>query len=229
MQEQRSLIPTAFPLDSIVIRPEGHHEKTPVYLLLHGYGQRAKRTYREWAPLFSKEDCLVIPNGPFPLPRKNTDPQTGEQYYQIPRAWYFYNNLKDEFLIDYSFPAELLAGLIQELGLLKNPLCLIGYSQGGYLAPFVGVKLKQTKHVVGVNCRFREDMLPDWLNFRLDAFHADQDTQVDYHRSQKSFHTLNARSLSGEFITWEGKDHGLDDETHESMKKHINTYRELLV
>lgn len=228
MHEQRSLITATFPVDSIVIKPDEHHEKTPVYLLLHGFGQRAKRLFRQWGELFDQNDCLVIPNAPFPMPRKNKDPQTGEYYYQIPRAWYFYNNLKDEFLIDYDFPSQLLAEFIDHLDLSKNPLCIIGYSQGGYLAPFVGARLKQTKHVIGVNCRFREDKLPDSLDFRLDAFHADQDSQVDYKRSSESYQKIFPRVAAGEFITWSGKDHELDAQTNAELQQHINTYRELL-
>lgn len=229
MQEQRSLITTPFPLDSLVLKPQELNENTPVYLLLHGFGQRAKRLYRQWGGLFQESDCLIIPNAPFPMPRKKTDPETGQSYYQIPRAWYFYNNLKDEFLIDYEFPSLLLSNFMHELNLEKNPLCIIGYSQGGYLAPFVGAKLKQTKHVIGVNCRFREDLLPDKLDFRLDAFHAQKDTQVDYERSLKSFQTLNRRTLAGEFYTWPDKDHELDDQTNKELMAHLNDYRELLV
>jgi predicted esterase len=163
------------------------------------------------------------------MPKKKTDSNTGQSYYQIPRAWYFYDNLKDEFLIDYEFPSELLAGLIQKLGLASNPLCILGYSQGGYLAPFVGAKLAQTKHVIGVNCRYREDLLPAKLNFRLDAFHAQEDTQVDYQNSLASFELLNSRSIAGEFYTWPNKDHELDEQTNAQLMGHIKDYRDLLV
>ena len=229
MQEQRSQINTPFPLDSLIIKPDNHHDKTPVYLLLHGFGQRAKRLYRQWGQLFNPNDCLVIPNAPFPMPKKKTDSKTGKDYYQIPRAWYFYNNLKDEFLIDYEFPSELLARFIQDIGLVDNPLCIIGYSQGGYLAPFVATKLTQTKHVIGINCRYREDLLPAKLRFRLDAFHAQKDTQVDYKKSFTSFELLKSRSLAGEFYTWPEKDHELDEQTNAQLMAHIKDYRDLLV
>lgn len=228
MQEQRSHISTPFPIDSLVIKPDEFNDKTPVYLLLHGFGQRAKRLYRQWSKIFEENDCLIVPNAPFPMPRKKTDPESAQSYYQIPRAWYFYDNIKDEFLIDYEFPSRLLSGLITELNLEKNPLCIIGYSQGGYLAPFAGSRLKQTKHVIGVNCRYREDLLPQKLNFRLDAFHAQQDTQVDYNRSYQSFEALKKRTLGGEFYTWPDKKHELDDWTDAQLKAHIKTYRELL-
>ena len=89
------------------------------------------------------------------------------------------------------------------------PLTIIGYSQGGYLAPFVGEKIPQTKHVIGVNCRFRFDKLPDKLNFKIDGIHGEQDENVDPLRAKESFGVLKDRGASGGFYIVEKEGHRL--------------------
>lgn len=227
MELIRKLVSAATPMDTLFIEGKEGSE-TPVYLLLHGFGERAKRLYRQWAPLFCDDVHLVIPNAPFPLPKREIDPQTGKAFYKIGHAWYFYDDIKDEFLIDYHYPAAVLKQLIHDLGLANNPLCIVGYSQGGYLSPFVGSVCQNTRHVIGVNCRFREDLLPKTINFRLDALHATDDTKVDFTRAKAAHERLAQRGVAGHFKAVAGLDHDLGPEMNKELSDLLKTHRALL-
>lgn len=228
MQLTRQFVMAPTPIDTLWQKGKEGTD-TPVYLLLHGFGERAKRLYRQWGNLFEEDVHLLIPNAPFPLPKKEMDSQTQQPFYKIGFAWYFYDDIKDEFLIDYQYPAKILRQLLEDLDLAKNPLCIIGYSQGGYLSPFAGALCENTRHVIGVNCRFREDMLPPKISFRLDALHAQEDSKVDFARAQAAHAKLQARGVSGEFKAVADLDHDLNPQMNQELKQLIKKHRALLV
>lgn len=227
MQLTRHLVQAPTPIDYLWQKGTDAVQ-TPVYLLLHGFGERAKRLLRQWGPLFEKDVHLVIPNAPYPLPKREVDPETQRPFYKIGFAWYFYDEIKDEFLIDYQYPAKILQQLLKDLNLDKNPLCIIGYSQGGYLSPFAGALCENTRHVIGVNCRFREDMLPSKIDFQLDALHAQEDSKVDFSRAQAAFEKLRQRGVKGSFRPVPGLDHELGPEINQQLSMLLKKHRALL-
>lgn len=227
MQLTRHLVQAPAPIDYL-LRKGPEKESTPVYLLLHGFGERAKRLWRHWETLFEKDVHLLIPNAPYPLPKKEHDPVTKNPFYKVGYAWYFYDETKDEFLIDYQYPAKILEQLLKDLNLDKNPLCIIGYSQGGYLSPFVGALCQSTRHVIGVNCRFRDDMLPDQISFQLDALHAQEDSMVDFTRARESYQRLSQRGVRGSFQAVPGANHSLGQTINQELAQLIKMHRAVL-
>ncbi len=192
----------------------------PFILLLHGFNERAQRIFRKTLEAIPENLTLVVPNAPFPMPRRVHD-QAGD-YYKIGYAWYFYDDLKDEFLIDYSYPSAWLNSLIKTMGLDQRPMIIIGYSQGGYLAPFVGEACSNTKKVIGINCRFRDDMLSsNPPSYPLFALHGDNDDKVCPVRAQASFEKLKAQGYQGDFKLMAGKGHELDQDVCEELKQLI--------
>lgn len=197
---------------------DSKEQTAPVYLLLHGYGERAKRIARVLAPYLPEDAAWIAPNGPFPLPKKVESP-TGP-YYQIGHAWYFYDDLKDTFFIDYSFPAQWLRALLEKLDLLQRPIIVIGYSQGGYLAPFAAQELPNCQAVIGLNCRFRHDLLPAVPpSYPVHALHAEQDSKVSFERAQNSHQALVERGYSGGFHSIPNQDHELTPPLLEKLKE----------
>ncbi len=182
-----------------------------VIFLLHGYGESGKKIFNRLIDFLPKDALVIAPNGPFPLPEKLEDG------YKVSYAWYFYNKFTGEFLIDYDFPSELLKNLWLELN-LKLPLTVIGYSQGGYLAPFVGEKIVDTNQVIGVNCRFRYDRLKN-LKFKLYGIHGKNDDTVDPIMAFESFEVLKRKGISGDFYTLENEGHRLTNPFKEKIQK----------
>ena len=186
-----------------------------IILLLHGYGESSQKIFKRLIDYLPKRRFGYCTKSAisFPLPT--------DDGYKISFAWYFFDNKKGEFFIDYDLPSELLKNLFIQLKLKDLPLTIIGYSQGGYLAPFVGEKIPQTKHVIGINCRFRFDKLQDKLNFKIDAIHGEQDESVDPIRAKESFGVLKDRGASGDFYILKNEGHRLTLPFREKIRELI--------
>jgi predicted esterase len=203
MNTQRALIQTQAIADYIY-RP---NEEGPVFLLLHGFNERAKRIARITQDIIPKRMATLAPNAPFPLPQKVRSEQG--DFYKIGFAWYFFDDIKEEFYIDYDLPVAWLKSLLEALDLLEREIIVIGYSQGGYLAPFIAQALPNCIGAIGIHCRFRDDMLSlTPPRYPLYTLHAELDDKVDTSRSRQSAQTLIDRGyrLSSTVIS---------DETHE--------------
>jgi predicted esterase len=184
-----------------------------VILLLHGYGEKAQKIFKRLIEYLPEDSLVIAPNGPFPLPVKTEDG------YKLSFAWYFFDPIKDKFFIDYELPSELLKNFYQKLELPNLPLTIIGYSQGGYLAPLVGAKIPQTNHVIGINCRFRYDKLGQDINFKLDGIHGKSDDVVDPIRALESFEILKKRGIKGNFYYIENQGHLLTEPIKEKIQE----------
>ena len=212
MKEKRAKVNAYHLVDFI---DEGPVDAEKVILLLHGYGERSKTIYKKLKSELPADQRIICPNGPFPMPKKTDDG------FKMSYAWYYFDPITEQFFIDYDLPATLLQNFMISNGFDKLPLTIIGYSQGGYLAPFVGQKLKNTKQVVGINCRFRYDMLGPTLNYKLDAIHGQKDELVDPVKAQESFNVLRNRGIKGEFYMVEEEGHPISPPIKKVLAKLI--------
>lgn len=193
----------------------GPDDAKKIILLLHGYGERGKTIFKKLKSVLPGDAKIICPNGPFPMPKKTNDG------FKMSYAWYFFDPITEKFFIDYDLPAYLLEQFFKAKGYDKLPLTIIGYSQGGYLAPFVGQRLEQTSHVVGINCRFRHDMLKNNFAFRLDAINGSIDDLVDPDQAEKSFYVLKKKGINGEFYKIDGEGHEITPPIKENLAKII--------
>ena len=192
------------PSHSIVdFQTYGDENSKEIIILLHGYGQNCEEIQEQLNDILNPKYYWIIPNGLFPIPKKRRD----SILYRY--AWYFYNELKQKYYIDFNYPKEVLSNFINIIDPQKRDLTIIGYSQGGYLAPFLGQTLKQTKKVIGINCNYRSDMLNNNYNFSLYAIHGDQDEIVSYENSKNSFEKIRPLLTEGNFITVKDGRHSL--------------------
>lgn len=174
-----------------------------VWLLLHGYGESSFSIVKRMTPLFPEDVTIVAPNAPFPLPQKV------QSTIKLGFGWYFYDSKIDKYFIDFSIACEILKNLIFELGLNETPLRIIGYSQGGYLAPFLGLSLKNTFHAIGINSSTRVDFIKQDLNFCFDQIHGTEDEMVDFDLAKSRFENLKSLGNSGNFFALDGEKHFL--------------------
>ena len=132
-------------------RPEGIPDQ--IILLLHGYSESGGGIFKKLEPLLPEKALVIAPNGPFPIPQRTPEG------YRMGYSWYFYNPATDEYVFDMDTGIRFLRGLLEQLKLPNLPVRLIGFSQGGYLAPFVARALPQAKQVIGIGCEFLADEL----------------------------------------------------------------------
>lgn len=173
-------------------------------LLLHGYTESGVNMVRRLEPVFSADAAVLAPNGPFPMPRKT------ENGYKVGYAWYFYDPMKDEYFIDMELGCQYLKGLIEKLGLADLPTRIVGFSQGGYLAPFFASRHGSVIQVIGVASQFLHEEIPQDLPFRLDTIMGADDDVVSPDVARISHESLVARGARGSFELVPGVGHLID-------------------
>ncbi|MDZ4082092.1 MAG: hypothetical protein U1E10_04085 [Bdellovibrionales bacterium] len=124
-------------------------------IFLHGYadhgGSFTRRLFPEGLPKDFEEIAALIPNGPFPVPIKVEDGWR-EAY-----AWYFYDDARQKMVVSPDAAVVGIQTLINELGYGDIPKVLIGFSQGGYLAPYLAQHLSKVVSIIGIGTGFRAD------------------------------------------------------------------------
>jgi predicted esterase len=192
----------------------GNKESTNKILLLHGYGQNNEVIYEDFKDLITNDCHWIIPNGFFPIPKKRPD----KIIYRY--AWYFYNDVKQQYFIDFKYPVEVIKSFLNIiLPSSGYKLKIIGYSQGGYLAPFLGQAIDQTEQVIGINCNYRVDMLEKVFKFQLDAIHGQEDGIVDPNNSYHSFSKIQTRYPHFRYKKLEHYGHELNSDYLDNVKE----------
>lgn len=181
-----------------------------VFLLLHGYlldGQFMIDTISDHLP----EDSIIIaPNGAFLVPQKKED------RYFPKYSWYFFDPHTKSFYINYDPAAQMLNSLL--VNITKGlPVTIIGYSQGGYIAPKVAELNKDVDTVIGLACIFRPERFLQ-RDIAYHQIHSDADLVVNYHESKSEFQRLE---FKGRFLT-------LRDEGHKLNASYLKMLKSLL-
>ncbi len=206
-----------------------------VIFLLHGYSETGFKIYKRLGvkldKLIGSNTLILAPNAPFPLPKafplSTNEARTKEELLQG-FAWYFYHSATNEFLIDYKVPAQMLTNYITEVLALyateQAPFQIIGYSQGGYLAPFLAQELVKSslvpEKVIALNCSIRSDLLSEVPSYPLYQLQGTEDKIIDTKLAFERFEKLKERGLKeGEFQWIEGVDHFLKGDLTEACLK----------
>lgn len=181
-----------------------------VFLLLHGYmldGQFMYDVFKQYLP----SDALIIaPNGPFLIPHKKKDKF-------IPRySWYFYDSQIKHFYIDFEPAAKMLSQMLDKLA-PKVPTTIIGYSQGGYIAPKVAEYSENITKVIGLACTFRNERFKE-RNIDYHQIHSHEDGIVDLSESVKEFNRLQN---PGKYIELRDIGHKLGPAYFEALRQLI--------
>jgi predicted esterase len=210
----RTKIPGYWIADYVLKQPEN---PTELILLLHGYSESGPVLFERMERYLPSQAIVLAPSAPFPIPqRKGGDTRKVE--HEMGYAWYFYNFRTDEYIIDMDSAIRYLCELIQELGFSHLPLRIIGFSQGGYVAPFVGLQFRQTRQVIGISTRFLDDELPEVPYFRMDAVHGNEDEVIDFSSSQESHRRLIQKGAIGKYIVMPKVGHRLTFSVREQVK-----------
>ncbi len=192
--------------------PKSKTPPTGAYLLLHGYRQTGAYIMDKLESAFPENAVLIAPNGPYPIPKKISE----EGRYELGFSWYFYDDFKDEFYIDMDLACSILREVIIQNEFLEEfpdlPLTIVGYSQGGFLAPKLATKLngeKKIKQVIGISCFLKERNLAESLPQRIDQIHGEKDSVLGHETAKEYFKLLKKRGVRGEFHTVPHEGHPL--------------------
>ncbi len=191
---------------------------TEIILLLHGLGERGKRIYRKLLPALPPTALVIAPNAPFPIER----PKEGRMDYG--HSWYFYDKLQKSYFTTQDLAKYWLRDLLQLENMARLPVTIIGFSQGGYLAPLVGLEIPETRLVVGLACEFRSNLLTSQPRFPLVAIHGDEDVVVGPEASRQEIALLKARGLDATFHQVPGTGHDISSAMARTVKEILEVY-----
>jgi predicted esterase len=242
----RFQVPGKLISDVAVRAPVGGDNATRIFLLLHGYSQdgqhmlkRLETPIAEWEKQSGGHALILAPSGTYPIPERS------ENGWHVGYSWYFYDFTTDEYYIDMENAVSLLNGIIAQAthgtvahapsgsvgqagdggiaaraGVQKTlPVTVIGFSQGGYLAPIFAKSCPQVDRVIGIGCEFLKDEIADPIRFRMDGVHGADDSIVDGLNSQKSHAALVARGVQGTFQLLTGEGHKISRAISECVKQ----------
>ncbi len=183
-------------------------------VLLHGYGQSAQAIYQLVGSVIPPQFSVLVPNGPFPLPGK------ARTVSSLGFAWYFYDSDSDKFFVPYSVPAQLVSDLLVRLQWQHKRIIIVGYSQGGYLAPFVAQELDQVAHVVCINASFRHELMND-KKFLVHAINGADDEIVDPVQAKLRHKQLEKLGRKGDFHLVEQANHRIDSAINQTLAAYL--------
>jgi predicted esterase len=181
-----------------------------IYLLLHGYmldGKFMMDTLEQYLP---KDSLIISPNGPFIVPHKK-----GESFF-AKYSWYFFEPKQKKFFVSYEPAAKYLSELLDSID-LKLPVTVIGYSQGGFLAPKVAEFCTRIDQVIGLACIFRPKLFTK-RDIEYSQIHSIEDGIVSPIDAESEFKNLNS---SGKFIKIENIGHKLGPVYFKKLKSLI--------
>ena len=213
--EKKWLFTSFAQMEGVIRRPESPRQ---VVLLLHGLGERGKRIFRKLLPYLPANALVIAPNGPFPLPRVK------ENRMSYGHSWYFYDKFERTYFINQDLAKYWLRDLLKMENPESLPVTIIGFSQGGYLAPLVGKEISETKHVIGLACEFRTTLIHEKLPFTMDAIHGEKDEIIPLNMAYEEKEKLSPLGMKIGWFPLGETAHEITSEMGETVKKVLESY-----
>lgn len=175
--------------------------EAPKILVLHGFLQSAQTIHTKLTSVLDAAGPHLSIQAPFPVFR-----QRGERY-DVGYSWFFYDSKTKTYLVKRDFAIDYCEQVLKQSVWQDSIETVIGYSQGGYLAPYVAEKLPNVKQVIGIHCRFRHEDLSRSFPFRFDQIHGIEDQVVDPIASKQSHELIVQANNAGHFYELPGVGH----------------------
>ncbi len=202
--QKRLWVSSKINFDTHMIIPENPQQ---LILLLHGFAQTGEVILKSLLPALPSNAIILAPNGPFPMPYRK------DGGWRATFAWYFYDPATDFYLVEMQTAVESLQQAIQQLGFDSYPKRWIGFSQGGYLAPFAAQAIEGSHHIIGIGCEYLADELsPEASNrLRIDGIHGARDETIPLADAQSSHQKLLSIGFHGKLKILSEASHQIDD------------------
>jgi phospholipase/carboxylesterase len=173
---------------------------------LQGWGMSASSFAKDVGPLLPQGMSALIPQAPLPFELRSADG------IRQGNAWYIYTggDDADAFLASMRRAEDWVLRLVDAVtadhGYDAARLALLGYSQGGYLAGWTGLRhAARFRRLVVAAARIKHEVLEEDARraastpLRVLAVHGDADDDVAASRSRTSVEALAAWGVAAEF------------------------------
>ncbi len=182
-------------------------------ILLHGYQERAERMAKLILPYVPGEAAILIPNGPFPVPRLK------ENHIKEGYSWYFYNVQTKTMVVPPDSAVSMIVQILVSQNATQLPIRVVGFSQGGYFASILAQRIPNVGQVIAIAAGFPERYIKSKPAFRIDAVHGARDKICDFKIAQDEHRALKSKHWSGDFIALPNSEHRIDDDIQASVAK----------
>lgn len=189
-------IPITHSHDAYISENEDFDE---VALLLHGFQLDGYFMFKRYAKKFGERTKVVSPNAPFLVPLKK-----GTEW--SPRyGWYFYDASKKSFYINYDPAAIWLRDLMKKINPEGKKTTVIGYSQGGYIAPKAAELIPETRKVIGINSIFRSERFKVRPEVAYHQVNGSLDEIVSPQEAREEYDKMSEQNPQGKFLLVEAE------------------------
>lgn len=189
-----------------------------VMLLLHGLGERGKRIYRKLLPSLPEDALILAPNAPFPIHRKK------HTKIDFGHSWYFYDSFEDKYFINQDLAKFWLRDLVKRENPNQLPVTIIGFSQGGYLAPLAGQEIQETSLIIGIGCEFKRNLIKDKLTFKMLSLHGELDQIIPIQSAINELENLKKIGFETKLYPIKDAGHEITHEMTKLIKKLLEDY-----
>lgn len=188
-----------------------------VLLFLHGYTDSASSFLRRAYPDNTLNCHVLAVNGPFPLPVK------ASEGYKEAYSWFFIDPYRPEkVILPPQIAIQMLTNLIAHLKLADKRFTLVGFSQGGFLAPMLAHHIQNIDKIIGLGCDYRknayEGLKQKHPQLKLYGIHGALDSVIECNPSHHHFeHLLKEQGFEGQFKILKNTEHIVDTEMRSSL------------
>lgn len=185
-----------------------------VVIALHGYQDHALSMMRRigWWEKELPFQVLAV-NAPFPVPIWAADG------FKEAYAWYFRDTDRGFTIVSPNETALRVYQLVDSLGLAKLPSMIFGFSQGGYLAPFLGPHLKDLRGLISLGSGYPMEPYRQLKSTYVYGLHGDKDERIPHDASKAAHGEIIKAGFKGEFITLPGLGHKVDPQAEPEVRR----------
>jgi phospholipase/carboxylesterase len=174
---------------------------------LHGQGMSAASFAREVLPCLPERTSALVPQAPLPFEMRSS------KGMRQGNGWYIYTGETDDFLASMRRTEEWLVRQIEfcvaDHGFDAKRVSLLGFSQGGYLAGYVGLRhAARFRRLVVAAARIKHEVLESdarlaaGVGLRVLQVHGDADESVAAAAVRASCGALAGWGVACEFRTY---------------------------
>ena len=200
------LVPFTHEVPVELHRPDGGGDGS-LLLALHGMGMSAESFARDVLPCLPDGMSALVPQAP--LPYEMRSPNGIRQG----NGWYIYTGDTDAFLASMQRAEAWLLRQVEfavaDHGFDPARVSLLGFSQGGYLAGFVGLRhAKQFRRLVVAAARIKHEVLEGdarraaTKDFRVLQVHGGADESIAAATARASCEAIAASGVPAEFRSY---------------------------
>ncbi len=171
-----------------------HANDAPLVVALHGMGQTEDHSQHAVRPLVDKPWSWLFPRGVWPFEVR------GKNRIRIGHAWYLYTGDQVDLRASMDIARDHLLAVIDDVRRTHgfSKAAVVGFSQGGYLASYIGPTHADTFCAAGcIAGRIKDEFITEGnRDVRIAQFHGGKDEHVSADLAREAVNRTRAMGYS---------------------------------